>query len=142
ILMLLVQSLLMIGMATLLGLRVALPSLLLSLVLVTLIGLMMAPISYSLALIFKDEDALAGTLNFFSQPLLLLSGVLLPLTFAPPLLKTLAAINPFSHAVDATRALFDGDFSDASVLRGFIVMAVLAGLTLWWAVRSFRQATT
>jgi ABC-2 type transport system permease protein len=75
----------------------------------------------------------ASTLTFVLLPLLLLSGVLLPLTLAPDWMQP-ATLNLFSYAVDAALAL-----CDASVLYGFGVMAVLALLALWWAARSFRR---
>ena len=43
-----------------------------------------------------------------SVPVLLLSGILLPMELAPRWLRTLAAINPFSHVVDGARAAFRG----------------------------------
>ncbi len=52
-----------------------------------------------------------------------------------------AALNPFSYAVDATRALFDGDFGDPAVIHGFGIMATLTLLALLWAARTFRRAT-
>jgi hypothetical protein len=36
--------------------------------------------------------------------------------------------------------LFIGNLSDPSVGRGFVMMAVLAGLAIWWAAQSFRNA--
>jgi ABC-2 type transport system permease protein len=64
-----------------------------------------------------------------------------PLTLAPAWIQNAAAINPFSYAVDAARALFNGDFGDATVVYGFGIIAVLSLLALWWAARSFRRAT-
>jgi ABC-2 type transport system permease protein len=43
--------------------------------------------------------------------------------------------------VDAARALFNGDFGDATVVYGFGIIAVLSLLALWWAARSFRRVT-
>ena len=82
--------------------------------------------------LFRPEDR--------RQPLL--SGIVLPLTLAPLWIRNVAALNPLSYAVDATRALFIGQIGDPSVALGFIIMAVLALLATWWAARSFRQATT
>jgi ABC-2 type transport system permease protein len=73
-------------------------------------------------------------------PLLLLSGVLLPLTLAPDWLRAVAALNPLSYAVDAARALLNGDLASADVWQGFAVLAPLAALAMWWAARSFRRA--
>jgi ABC-2 type transport system permease protein len=112
---------------------------LLSLVLYALIGISMASISYGFALIFKIEDALAPTLNTITLPLSLLSGIILPLALAPIWLQDLSKINPFSYAVDATRALFAGDFSNVGIVEGFVVIIALAILVFMWGLRSLNK---
>jgi ABC-2 type transport system permease protein len=112
---------------------------LLSLLLYALIGISMASISYGFALIFKIEDALAPTLNILTLPLSLLSGIILPLALAPVWLQDLSKINPFSYAVDATRALFAGDLSNVGILEGFVVIIALAVLVFLWGLRSLNK---
>ena len=121
------------------GLSVNGAGFLLSLLLYALIGISMASISYAFALIFKIEDALAPTLNTITLPLSLLSGIILPLALAPVWLQDLSKVNPFSYAVDATRALFAGDFSNVGILEGFVVMAILAVLVFLWSLRSLNK---
>ena len=70
-------------------------------------------------------------------PLLLLSGILLPMALAPGWLQTLARLNPLSYAVDAARALFNGQFADPSVMPGVVLMAGLAAIGLWVGGRAF-----
>lgn len=142
ILTLMVQCAVLIVIGTLMGLRVEPVGLALTLLLVALIGAALAALSYALAILTKDEGGLASIVNTFTQPLLLLSGVLLPMTLAPALIKTLATLNPFSHAVDASRALFTGSLSDPSIPLGFGLMVVLAVLTFTWATRMFRTAAS
>src|SRR6476469_5711181 len=48
-----------------------------------LISLMTSAVSYGVALKVRSEDALAPLMNTVAQPVLLLSGILLPLTYAP-----------------------------------------------------------
>jgi ABC-2 type transport system permease protein len=141
VLTLMSQCAVLIVIATLMGLRTEPVGLFLTLVLVALIGAALAALSYALAILTKDEGGLASIVNTFTQPVLLLSGVLLPMAFAPALIKTLANINPFSHAVDAARALFVGQTGDPSVLLGFGLMVLFAALTFAWATRMFRTAT-
>lgn len=140
VLFLLAQSVLLILVASLLGLQVNPVGGIMTLGLLAVVGLFTSACSYALALALKNENALAPTLNFFALPLLLLSGIILPLTLAPRWLRNIATLNPFAHAVNAARALFNGNIGDAVVWRGFAVMTVLAALALWWAARSFRQA--
>lgn len=109
--------------------------------LMILIGVAMSSLSYGLALAVRDENALASSVNMFSLPLLLLSGVFLPLTFAPAWMQTVAQINPLTHAIDAARALIVGAFSEPSVLIGFGVFAALTVVFALWVNRAIRQAT-
>jgi ABC-2 type transport system permease protein len=71
-------------------------------------------------------------------PLLLLSGVLLPLDTAPAWLRALGAANPVTYIVDAQRALFSGVLADPSVLYGTASACVIAALGLWAGNRAIR----
>lgn len=141
VLVFLVQGGTLLVVATIMGLRLAWAGLPLLFGLLALIGLTMVSVSYALTLKIRDQGALAGMLSTLTVPLLLLSGVLLPMTLAPDLLQTLSRINPFTHAVDAARALVNGQLGEASILRGMGIFAGLAALALLWAVRVFRRAT-
>jgi ABC-2 type transport system permease protein len=141
VIVLLVQSALLVLVAWPMGLRVDMGGIVVALGLIALIGLALASCSYALALLLRSEDALAPTINFFVVPLQLLSGITLPLTLAPLWIRNVAALNPLAYAVDAARSLFNGALGDPTVLRGFGVLAALALLAMWWAARSFRQAT-
>ncbi|MBE0689668.1 MAG: ABC transporter permease, partial [Anaerolineae bacterium] len=83
---------------------------------------------------------LASMANLFTLPLLLLSGVLLPLTFAPQWMRTIADVNPLAYAIDASRALVSCTTGDPSVLIGFGAFAVLTALFAYWVTRSIRHA--
>lgn len=141
VLVLLTQSAILVIIATVMGLRADPLGLVALFGLMALIGLLMASVSYALALTVKDENALASSLNTFMLPLTLLSGIMLPLTLAPQIIRTLAELNPFAHAVDAARALVNGNLSDSAVPFGFVFVAVLCIAAIMWAVRVFRTAT-
>jgi ABC-2 type transport system permease protein len=141
VLMLLVQSVLLMGMALILGMRPDWLGLLPLLPLVILTGITMASFSYGITLVVKDQGALAALVSFIAVPLLLLSGITLPLSLAPATIQNISKVNPFAYGVDAARALVNGNMSDASILEAFIIFAVLAVLTLFWATRSMRKAT-
>jgi ABC-2 type transport system permease protein len=102
--------------------------------------LLLASCSHALALTLKDENSFSSTFQFFLLPLMLLSGILLPLSLAPDWLRTIAAFNPLAYVMDAVRALFAGRLGDPEVLQGFVVLIPLTALALWWAVRSYRKA--
>ncbi|HUZ89811.1 MAG TPA: ABC transporter permease [Candidatus Acidoferrales bacterium] len=140
ILMLVVQALLLIVCALPFGLAISPPGVVIVLALVALIGLFTASVSYALALWLKSEDSFAPLIFTAALPILLLSGVLLPLALAPLWLRDIAKANPLAYAVDAARAVFNQQLTDPSVVKGVVIMAVLAGLAVAWAARSFGRA--
>jgi ABC-2 type transport system permease protein len=142
VLILLVQSSLLILLSLPFGLQLHPVGLLVVLGLLALIGLLAASCSYALALWLRSEDALAPFLSTVTLPLLLLSGVLLPLSLAPGWIRAIAAINPLAYAVDAARAIFNDQLGDPSVIRGVAIMAILAVLALITAARSFGNAAS
>jgi ABC-2 type transport system permease protein len=140
-LVLLVQSLLLVIFAIPFGLHVNFVGLFVMLGLLILIGLLMVSVSYTLALWLRSEDALAPVLNTLTLPLLLLSGILLPLTLAPAWLKAVAAVNPLGYAVNASRALFNEELGDPSIPLALLILGVLAAVALVGASRSFSRTT-
>lgn len=137
---LLAQAVIITLLALLFELRVFIGDLLLAYLMLALISLMTAAISYGVALKVKSEDALAPLMNTVAQPVLLLSGILLPLTYAPGWLRGIAEWNPFSWAVDGTRALFAGDLGNDKVWQGLTIIAVLAAAGVAWAARQFARS--
>ena len=137
---LLFQAVLITLLALAFGLRVHIGYLLLAYLMLGLIAMMTSSASYAIALIVKSEDAVAPLMNTVAQPVLLLSGILLPLVFAPVWLKRVAQWNPFSWAVDGTRALFAGDFGNDRVWQGLLIVGVLSVLTVFWAARQFANS--
>ncbi|WP_305785050.1 ABC transporter permease [Symbioplanes lichenis] len=137
---LLAQAVIITLLALVFDLRVFLGNLLLAYLMLALISLMTSAVSYGVALAVKTEDVLAPMMNTVAQPVLLLSGILLPLTFAPGWLQGIADWNPFSWAVDGVRALFRGDLGAPAVWQGLVIMAVLAVLAVVWAARLFARS--
>jgi ABC-2 type transport system permease protein len=134
---LLVQALLLTLVAMPFGLSVSVGNLLLALALLALIALMLSAVSYALALKLRSEDALAPLMNAVSMPILLLSGILLPLT---GWLRSVGNWNPFTYAVDAARALFAGDAGNSQVWKALVITTVLAIAAATWAARSFARS--
>ena len=137
---LLIQSVLMILVSIRFGLTINLAAALVVLGLVSLIGIMMASTSYAVALWLKDENSYAPLVFTATLPLLLLSGVLLPLTLAPDWLRKIAAVNPLAYAVDAARASFLLHLDDPSVAKGLAIISVLALIAVVGAARAFGRA--
>lgn len=137
---LIVQAIIITLLALPFGLSVFIGHLLLAYLLLALIALMTSALSYGVALVVKSEDALAPIMNTLAQPLLLLSGILLPLTLAPGWLQGIADWNPFAWAVTGARALFNGDLGNDAVWQGLTIMAVITGLAVTWAAREFARS--
>jgi ABC-2 type transport system permease protein len=78
-------------------------------------------------------------LQFFALPLILFTGILLPMSLAPSWMRAVAEVNPFYHTVEAGRALFRGDFSAGSIPLAFVLGAGFAVLTVAWAVRCLQS---
>jgi ABC-2 type transport system permease protein len=138
-LVLLVQAALLTLIAVAFGLRVPLTGALITVGIVGLLGVALSSLSYAAGLWLKSEDALAPLLNMVSVPILLLSGILLPMSLAPSWLRRIAQANPFSWIVDGARAAFRDDFSDASLAAGLVSATLLAIAGLAIATRTFQR---
>ncbi len=137
---LLFQCALITVLAIPLGLTAELGSILLAFALLGLIALMLSSASYATALKLRSEDALAPLLNTIGIPILLLSGILLPMTYAPGWLQGVSKFNPFAWATNGARALFEGHPGNADVWKSLVILVVLTGLSVWWAARSFAKS--
>lgn len=138
-LVLLIQAALLTLIAALFGLRVPVSGALITVGIVGMLGIALSSLSYAAGLWLKSEDALAPLLNMIAMPVMLLSGILLPMSLAPRWLQRLAAVNPFSHVVEGARAAFRGDLGDTQLLVGLVASALLAVLGLAVATRTFQR---
>jgi ABC-2 type transport system permease protein len=134
-----VQAAVLIAVAIPFGLEPSWDGVAATVVLICLLAIGISAASYAMGLILKDEDAFAPFIQGVSLPLLLLSGVLLPMSLAPGWLETASELNPLTHVVDATRALFRGDVGDGDVLLGTGLALALSALLAWWGSRVFQR---
>jgi ABC-2 type transport system permease protein len=141
VLMLIVQGLILVGAAFLFGLRVPFWAIIGGLGVVALLGASFSFLSYAAGLALKSEDALAPMVNTFALPILLLSGILLPMSLAPGWLQIISDFNPIKHIVEAVRAFFRSDPGDPSVMLGLGLAVALMVFSAWLGTRVFRQQT-
>ncbi|MBN0048029.1 ABC transporter permease [Streptomyces actuosus] len=130
VVVLLVQASVLVLGAVAVGLRASLPGVLLAVLLVGVLAAGMSSLSYGLALRMGQEEAYSGVLNAVTLPVLLLSGILLPMSLAPTWLAWLSRINPLTHVVTAERHLFAGDLDSGRVLLGAglaVLLVLVAG---------------
>ena len=83
-----------------------------------LLGGACAASSNALALTTKSEDVMAPVINMVMMPVLLLSGILLPMTLGPQWLQKVANVMPTKHVVDAVRNSFLADFTMSALALG------------------------
>ena len=85
-------------------------------------------LSYALAIVSRNRDWMFWTVQQgLLFPLMLLSGMLLPLEAGPRWMQILGRFNPLTYIVDAERALFSGSFSDPAILYAVIAAVLLVG---------------
>jgi ABC-2 type transport system permease protein len=136
---LLVQAVIITVLSVAFGMRAQLGDILLAYLLLALIALMTSSLSYGVALVVKSEDALAPLMNTVAQPVLLLSGILLPMTIGPAWLLKASDFMPIRHVVDAVRAAFGGDYGSSGLFWGTGWSLVLFVLAVWWGTATFRK---
>ena len=104
-------------------------------------GVGVGALSYALAIASRKTEwifwAVQQSLLF---PLLILSGMMLPLETGPEWMRVASKFNPLTHIVDAERALFSGTFDDVTILYGLIAAIVTAGVGLWVGIRSITKS--
>jgi ABC-2 type transport system permease protein len=139
LLQLLVQALILVGLGYVLGMDAPLAGVVVGTVLTLLIGGACAAASNALALTTKSEDVMAPVINMVMMPVLLLSGILLPMTIGPAWLENASAFMPIRHVVDGVRDSFGGDFTSSGLLWGTLWAVLLFGVALWWGTATFRR---
>jgi ABC-2 type transport system permease protein len=137
---LVVQSILLLVVALFFGLKIHPLGALVLLVLVVLIAITMASVSYRLGLMIREGGILAGIVNTFVLPAMILSGIMLPISFGPPVIQIAARFDPFYYAVNASRVLIDGNIGDPSVASALAIFAALAALCLGIFIHGMREA--
>jgi ABC-2 type transport system permease protein len=134
-----IQAVTLVIAGILFGLRAPVLGILCGLVLMVILGVSLAALSYTLAMALPGEYLFAPAINAIALPLMLLSGILLPLSFAPAWLRWVADLNPFRYAVDAMRGLFVGGYTSPAVLVGVAVSIALAVVSVAVGTRTFSR---
>jgi ABC-2 type transport system permease protein len=134
---LIVQSTVLILAGVAFGLRAPLPAILLSYVFLVLVAVGLSSLSYATALRIKSEDAFAPLVNSVVVPLILLSGIMLPMTLGPGWLQGVARVSPFRYMIDAMREAYAGQYWNAVMVEGLCVAVGTAAVLLWLGSRVF-----
>lgn len=133
---LLAQTTLLTAGAVVAGLRVSLAALGLTFGLLAVVGLAVCALSYGVALRLRSEEAFGQIVNVLTLPVVLLSGVLLPMTLAPGWLAGLSDANPLTHVIGGARTLFAGGLVTETTVVAAAVAVAMAIAGCWFGLRS------
>jgi ABC-2 type transport system permease protein len=132
-----VQAVILVLVGVAFGLRAPVGAVFIGIGFIVLVAIGLASLSYAVALITKSEDSFAPLVNTVVVPLLLLSGIMLPMTLGPGWLQGIARISPFRYIIDAMRDAFEGHYASTIMVEGICVAVGVAALCLWLGSRSF-----
>jgi ABC-2 type transport system permease protein len=135
-----VQSAIITVIAVPFGIINNLGNVLLGYAILALISLAAASISYGIAIKVNNPNVLGQVINNLAQPLMLLSGTLLPLALAPLWLRTVADYNPFNWAVTGMRALYTGHPGDNHVWGSIVICSALVVVAVAWSASLFARS--
>ncbi len=136
---LIVQAIILVIAGLAFGLRAPLIGMLIGLGFVAIVAVSLSATSYALGLALKSEAGLAPLINMVVVPLMLLSGIMLPMSLGPQWLRTVARFTPFGYIINAMREAFDGVYFNTVMVEGVGVAVGLAVLCLSLAVRAFMR---
>ena len=139
LLQILVQALVLVGLGFLMGMDASITGLVLGVLLTLLLGAACAAASYGVALTTKSEDVMAPLLNAILLPVILLSGILLPMSLGERWLQVVSDLIPIKHVVNGVRASFLGALGSSAVLWGSVWAVLLTAVAVWWGTSTFRK---
>ncbi len=111
------------------------------LIILGIFGIGLGALSYSLALVSQSKEwifwAVQQTLLF---PLMILSGIMLPIEAGPEWMKVASRFNPLTYLVNAERELFAGSVG-LDTLYGLVAAVVTAMIGLVVGIRTISRST-
>ena len=130
------QAVIVIAVMVPFGFDLHLDGAIVGLALLAVFGVGLGSFSYALALAVRKQDWMFWVVQqTFLFPLMILSGMLLPLETGPEWMRVASKFNPLSYLVDAERTLFAGDVTSTAVLWGWLAAIVTAALGLFVGIR-------
>lgn len=134
------QAVLLVLAALAMGLKAPLPGVLIGFAFVALLTVSLASLSYALAMKVRTPQEFGPAINAMTMPMMLLSGLMLPMTLGPRWLDVLSHFIPFRYLVDAVRDAYVGSYATAHMLYGVLVAVAFAALAVTVGTRVFRTA--
>lgn len=128
-----IQSVILIGMAPLVGIRLSLMVVAQLLVLAALISFGVTSLGVLIASKMESMQSFQMVMNFLVMPMYFLSGGMYPMASAPAWMKSLMAIDPLTYGVDAIRGVVFSEtmITAGGATRSLAEIARSAGLIRW-----------
>ena len=122
------------------GVLLALPAMVLS-------GIMLGALGLLISSMVRQLENFAGVMNFVIFPMFFMSSALYPIwkmRESSDLLARICEFNPFTHAIEAIRFAFYGQFNSVSIVVLIACTALFFGAACWSydPARRFRAART
>lgn len=139
VVVLLIQSVMLILASLAFGLRAPVSGVVIGLGFIALVAVSLSALSYGIGLLTKNESVLASGLNLLIMPVVLVSGIMLPLTIGPRWLQAFGSASPFRYIIDAMRQAYAGHYQGTVMVEGVAVAGGMALLCLCAATLMFRH---
>lgn len=134
-----IQSVLLLLAALGFGLRAPIGGVLIALTVIALLAGSLASLSYTVGLLAREETTFGPLLQTVLLPLLLLSGILLPMSIAPGWLGAIAHASPFLYIVEGLRDAFTGQYATTSLAVGLAVAVALTVVSVTVGALTFSR---
>lgn len=134
------QAVLLVLAAPAMGLRAPLGGVLIGFAFVALLTLSPASLSYAPAMKVSTPQEVGPAINAMTMPMMLLSGLMLPITLGPAWLDVLSHFIPFRYLVDAVRDAYVGSYATAHMFYGVLVAVAFAAPAVTVDTRVLRTA--
>ncbi|MFF8915135.1 ABC transporter permease [Streptomyces sp. NPDC015032] len=138
-LLFMLQAVLLVLAALVMGLRAPLPGVLIGFAFVGLLTVALASLSYALAMKVATPQEFGPVINAVTMPTMLLSGLMLPITLGPAWLDVTSHFTPLRYLVDAVRDAYVGSYATSHMLYGALVAAAFAVGAVAVGARVFRR---
>ena len=144
LLVLMVQSAIIIGVALLLGLSIATGLLGLLLILVTFafFGFAWSGLALAVGLKTKKAETLSAVGNILAFPLIFVSSALFPTSIMPLWARTVSDYNPLSYVANVARYLVQGGLTWSTFGFAYAVIGLIAIVTFGATLYQFRKVVS
>jgi ABC-2 type transport system permease protein len=141
LLIMMIQSAIIIGVAVLLGLSIAtgVPGLLLIFVTLAFFDLAWSGLLLSVGLKSRKAETVSAVGNLLAFPLLFISSALFPTSIMPAWAQTVSKYNPLSYASDVTRDLIKGGLTWGTFASAYAIIGLIAVVTFAATLYQFRK---